>query len=177
MTYLEVLNLQQRRVRNNDGSNFVLICQVERRPSTIAVSQSGNLGDATCLEGSKDLADPGFRNIGTVRSEPLHEVKVRSRVESTGRAWLVENIRNNDLEAVASVVVREKLIDRKRMSAELATNDEDHDQVGRWTNLMVDKLDAKDIRDVEDSLIFRIVDGRSRNVRLYAVILFPLACI
>lgn len=124
MTYLDVLrNLQQRGVRDDDDSNFVLKRKVERRSSTIAVSERGNPGNTACLESSKDLADTRFGNIGTVGPEPRHEVKVGSRVEGIRRAWLVENVGDDDLEAVAGVVVGEELMDRMRVSVEFATKE------------------------------------------------------
>jgi hypothetical protein len=51
-TYLDVLHLQQRRVRNDDDCDLLLVRKVERRPSTIAVSDCGDPGDAACLERS-----------------------------------------------------------------------------------------------------------------------------
>lgn len=92
-------------MRDGHGGDLVLECEVESAPCAVAEAQYPNLGDALGLQSREDFADLWLCDVEAVSAEPAAKVKGSSGIQSICRDWIVEDIRHDDLEAIASVVV------------------------------------------------------------------------
>ena len=109
MTYLSVLGkLEQRRVRDREGGDGVLEGEVEAGARAVAVAGDADLGVALLLERGEDLADARLAVVDAVAAEPGGDVEAAA-VEGVERRGVVEEVRRDDLEAVACEVICEEL--------------------------------------------------------------------
>ena len=136
-------------MRDRDGSELVRDREVERGARAEAEPDRGERGHALRLERADDVARDARDALRVVLPEPGGEVE-RARVERVlGERVALEEVGEDDLEAVARVVVREEEV--------------------------VLELDPEDVGEEEDDLVLGVVARGRRDVRLDAADLRELA--
>lgn len=93
-------------MRNSHGGDLVLERKVESAPCAVAEAQYPHLGDALGLQSREDFADLRFCDVEAVPAKPAAKVEGSSGIQSIRRNWIVKDIRHDDLETIASEVVR-----------------------------------------------------------------------
>lgn len=151
--FLEISWVLKERGMVDDGSRRnAFKSKIEAKASTIAVASSGELGDSLSLQGIDYRFDKGCCSIGHMLwLEPSHEVESRTRVHCiTWQRISIEEIRDDDLEAIEGKIVCEKLT--------------------------VDEIGTEHVRQEEKDFVFGIVDGGGCNVGSNTSDLLKFAC-
>ena len=100
-------------------------------------------GDAAALEGSKNLAGARLCDMGAVRSEPLVQVEVGSRIQGVRVARLVEDVGNVHLGGVEPI---------EQAEIEYITNVDETRERFRSQKARGRKCDQMDLRFVDSEI-------------------------
>lgn len=94
---------------DRDDVDLVLECEVEREAGTIAVSEHTDLRDARALQVRYNLTGARLRKVDAIRAKPCTQIEGGTRVQCVRRARLLEEVWHDNLEPVASEIIRKEL--------------------------------------------------------------------
>jgi len=149
---IQIFRLEKGRMGNDGHMDDIVERKIEHKAGTVAVTRTTIDGYALPLKTFDDLARALTSMFGAVFGDPRGEVKVSSAESICRDSVILEEIWRIYLEAITS-----KVVDKETAIRE---------------------LDAKDVWQVDDGLVFRVIDFGSSDICLDAIDHFirPLVC-